>query len=101
MDRGYRKCVLAGWADLFVALPPVMFVRDGLKLPANEQDDNAKTIDNTRQPWRIYHQNLGWSNVDIDLTFTPITVYKKTDNFLVCLPVYLSNGLAFIVVRFV
>ena len=62
-------------------LPPVMFVRDGLKLPANEQDDKAKTIDNTRQPWRIYHQNLGWSNVDIDLTFTPITVYKKTDNF--------------------
>lgn len=62
-------------------LPPVMFVRDGLNLPANEQDDTAKTIDNTRQPWRIYHQNLGWSNVDIDLTFTPITVYKKTDNF--------------------
>jgi hypothetical protein len=58
-----------------------MFVRDGLNLPANEQDDNAKTIDNTRQPWRIYHQNLGWSNVDIDLTFTPISVYKKTDNF--------------------
>ena len=72
----------ACWVDgQIYYLPPVMFVRDGLKLPANEQDDNAKTIDNTRQPWRIYHQNLGWSNVDIDLTFTPITVYKKTDNF--------------------
>ncbi|MGP5009545.1 DUF2804 domain-containing protein [Psychrobacter glacincola] len=72
----------ACWLDgQIYYLPPVMFVRDGLKLPANEQDDNAKTIDNTRQPWRIYHQNLGWSNVDIDLTFTPITVYKKTDNF--------------------
>ncbi len=72
----------ACWLDgQIYYLPPVMFVRDGLNLPANEQDDNAKTIDNTRQPWRIYHQNLGWSNVDIDLTFTPITVYKKTDNF--------------------
>lgn len=72
----------ACWLDgQIYYLPPVMFVRDGLNLPANEQDDTAKTIDNTRQPWRIYHQNLGWSNVDIDLTFTPITVYKKTDNF--------------------
>ncbi|WP_250162269.1 DUF2804 family protein [Psychrobacter sp. WY6] len=90
----------ACWLDgQIYYLPPVMFVRDGLNLPANEQDDTAKTIDNTRQPWRIYHQNLGWSNVDIDLTFTPITVYKKTDNLV--WPVYLSNGLAFIVVRFV
>lgn len=72
----------ACWLDGHIYyLPSVMFVRDGLNLPANEQDDNAKTIDNTRQPWRIYHQNLGWSNVDIDLTFTPISVYKKTDNF--------------------
>ncbi|GAF62542.1 hypothetical protein JCM18903_2629 [Psychrobacter sp. JCM 18903] len=72
----------ACWLDgQIYYLPPVMFVRDGLNLPANGQDDTAKTIDNTRQPWRIYHQNLGWSNVDIDLTFTPITVYKKTDNF--------------------
>ncbi|WP_201538916.1 DUF2804 domain-containing protein [Psychrobacter sp. 1044] len=72
----------ACWLDgQIYYLPPVMFVRDGLNLPANEQDDTAKTTDNMRQPWRIYHQNLGWSNVDIDLTFTPITVYKKTDNF--------------------
>jgi hypothetical protein len=63
-------------------LQPVIFVRDGLNLPPNQQDNVAKSLDTvTPQPWRIYHQNLGWSNVDIDLTFTPITVYKKTDNF--------------------
>ena len=63
-------------------LPPVMFVRDGLNFPPHQQDNVAKSLDTvTPQPWRIYHQNLGWSNVDIDLTFTPITVYKKTDNF--------------------
>ncbi len=51
-------------------LPPVLFSR-------NDTDSQHRQ----QQPWRIYHQNLGWSNVDIDLTFTPITVYKKTDNF--------------------
>lgn len=51
-----------------VYLPPVMFIREDL----NTSAQNA---------WHIYHQNLGWSNVDIDLTFTPISVYKKTDNF--------------------
>ena len=72
----------ACWLDGQIAyLPPVMFVRDGLNLPTNQQNNSTKTINNTRQPWRIYHQNLGWSNVDIDLTFTPVTVYKKTDNF--------------------
>jgi hypothetical protein len=74
-----NACWLAGQ---ICYLPPVMFVRDGLNLPPNQQDNVAKSLDTvTPQPWRIYHQNLGWSNVDIDLTFTPITVYKKTDNF--------------------
>lgn len=47
-------------------LPAVMFERK------NMSEQNT---------WHIYHQNLGWSNVDIDLTFTPVSVYKKTDNF--------------------
>ena len=75
----------ACWLDgQIVYLPPVMFVRDGLNLPSNKQDNAAKVVaslDSMPPPWRIYHQNLGWSNVDIDLTFTPVTVYKKTDNF--------------------
>ncbi len=49
-------------------LPPVLFVR--------------KDFDSSAQnSWHIYHQNLGWSNIDIDLRFTPIAVYKKTDDF--------------------
>lgn len=51
-------------------LPPVLFSRNQIDLQSNQP-----------QYWHIYHQNLGWSNVDIDLTFTPVTVYKKTDNF--------------------
>ena len=59
----------ACWLDgQIVYLPPVMFIRKDLDASA-------------QKAWRIYHQNLGWSNVDIDLIFTPITVYKKTDNF--------------------
>lgn len=59
----------ACWLDGQIAyLPPVMFIRKDLDAVA-------------QNTWRVYHQNLGWSNVDIDLTFTPITVYKKTDNF--------------------
>lgn len=46
-------------------LPPVMFSRG----------------DSTQPTWRISHQSLGWSTVDINLTFTPLKVYKKTDNF--------------------
>ncbi|MBA2057425.1 DUF2804 domain-containing protein [Psychrobacter cryohalolentis] len=72
----------ACWLDGQICyLPPVMFLRDALNLPSNQQDTVANRLDDTPQPWHIYHQNLGWSNVDIDLTFTPITVYKKTDNF--------------------
>ena len=59
----------ACWLDgQIVYLPPVMFIR---------QDLDAAT----QHTWHIYHQNLGWSKVDIDLTFRPIAVYKKTDNF--------------------
>lgn len=73
----------ACWLDgQIFYLPPVMFVRDGSYSHLHQKDSvdvTAKTSD--PQPWRIFHQNLGWSNVDIDLTFTPITVYKKMDNF--------------------
>ena len=59
----------ACWLDgQIVYLPPVMFIRQ-------ELDASAQNT------WHVYHQNLGWSNVNIDLTFTPVTVYKKTDNF--------------------
>ena len=75
----------ACWLDgQIVYLPPVMFARDGLKIQPNQRNESEYSkIINTKfsQPWHIYHQNLGWSNVDIDLTFTPVTVYKKTDNF--------------------
>ena len=72
----------ACWLDGQICyLPPVMFIRDTLNLPPNQQDTVANRLDDTPQPWHIYHQNLGWSNVDIDLTFTSMTVYKKTDNF--------------------
>ncbi len=49
-------------------LPPVMFRRGSL-------DGNKSTT------WSISHQNLGWSKIDIELIFTPIKVYKKTDNY--------------------
>ena len=59
----------ACWLDGKITyLPPVLFARQDLdSLP--------------QSTWRIYHQNLGWSAIDIDLNFRPITVYKKVDNF--------------------
>ena len=67
---GYmRHKTNACWLDgQIYYLPPVLFIRKDLDT----------SVQNT---WRVYHQNLGWSNVGIDLTFTPMTVYKKTDNF--------------------
>lgn len=59
----------ACWLDgQIYYLPPALFIRQDVDI----------SMQNT---WRVYHQNLGWSNVDIDLTFMPMTVYKKTDNF--------------------
>lgn len=59
----------ACWIDgQIYYLPPVMFQRNASD---NEQDGQ----------WSIRNQNLGWSLVDIDLQFTPIEVYKKTDNY--------------------
>jgi hypothetical protein len=77
----------ACWLDgQIFYLPPVMFARESSSIQLNQQDSLEPTVEisvnmSDPQPWRIYHQNLGWSNVDIDLTFTPVTVYKKTDNF--------------------
>nr|WP_227671439.1 DUF2804 family protein [Psychrobacter sp. 72-O-c] len=69
----------ACWLDgQIFYLPPVLFSRNEINL---QNKSNQSTDANRPQPWRIYHQNLGWSKVDIDLTFTPITVYEKTDNF--------------------
>lgn len=55
-------------------LPPVMFSR-------GEGQRKGKSKSGAKAPWRVYHQNLGWSNVDIELNFTPLHVYKKTDNY--------------------
>ena len=73
----------ACWLDgQIVYLPPVMFARKDVNLTLSQQDQSAEESSiKAEQTWRIYHQNLGWSNVDIDLIFTPISVYKKTDNF--------------------
>lgn len=55
----------ACWIDgKIVYLPPVMFRRG-----------------QNKGVWRIANQNVGWSTVDVDLTFTPISVYQKTDNY--------------------
>nr|WP_321156487.1 DUF2804 family protein [Psychrobacter sp. LV10R520-6] len=69
----------ACWLDgQIFYLTPVLFSRNEI----NSQDKiNQNTSTKNLQPWHIYHQNLGWSKVDIDLTFMPITVYQKTDNF--------------------
>lgn len=58
-------------------LPPVMFSR-GDSYNSHKQGKSKRSA---TSPWRIQHQNLGWSNVDIELTFTPLRVYKKTDNY--------------------
>ncbi|WP_296403086.1 DUF2804 family protein [Psychrobacter sp.] len=56
-------------------LPPVMFHR-------NEHRGKAYAV------WSITHQNLGWSMIEIDLTFNPIEVYKKTDNYAVIASIF-------------
>ncbi|WP_230656755.1 DUF2804 domain-containing protein [Psychrobacter sp. I-STPA10] len=67
-------CENACWLDgKIYYLPPVLFSR-----PNN-------SVDTT---WHIYHQNLGWSNVRLDLTFTPIRAYEKKDNFGVIASVF-------------
>ncbi len=43
-------------------LPPVLFER--------QRHDR-------QMPWRIYHQQLGWSTVELDLEFVPIDCYQK------------------------
>lgn len=48
-------------------LPAVLFKRG-----SNEQED-----------WHIYHQSLSWSKVQIELTFTPIKCYKKSDRLMI------------------
>ena len=78
----------ACWLDgQIFYLPPVMFAREDSNIRSSQPDSLEPIIGSVEsdasisKPWRIYHQNLGWSNVDIDLSFTPIIVYKKTDNF--------------------
>ena len=59
----------ACWVDgQIYHLPPVMFRR-------------LKPADSDDEVWVIANQNLGWSLIDIHLTFSPIRVYKKTDNY--------------------
>nr|WP_261868804.1 DUF2804 domain-containing protein [Psychrobacter sp. JCM 18901] len=96
----------ACWLDgQIFYLPPVMFAREDSNIRSSQPDSLEPSIENVEtdasisKPWRIYHQNLGWSNVDIDLSFTPITVYKKTDNFGVIASIF-EQWIVFIVVKF-
>lgn len=66
----------ACWLDgEIVYLPPVLFKRK------DSGSLTQHTEPASQEAWHIYHQNLGWSHIDIDLTFTPKKVYKKTDNY--------------------
>lgn len=68
----------ACWIDGQVYhLPPVMFRRN--------QSQSEESGD---QLWIISNQNLGWSLVDINLSFTPIKVYKKTDDYAVVASIF-------------
>lgn len=58
-------------------LPPVMFRRN-----------QSQSEGNGEQLWTIANQNLGWSLVDINLSFTPIEVYKKTDDYAVVASIF-------------
>ena len=101
----------ACWLDgEIIYLPPVLFWRAELPLLADQCNKTMKAIKTRKtiktsksskadkmnknydaknlQPWRIYHQNLGWSTIGIELTFTPIKVYKKTDNFAVVASIF-------------
>ncbi|GAF52860.1 LOW QUALITY PROTEIN: hypothetical protein JCM18900_11405 [Psychrobacter sp. JCM 18900] len=99
----------ACWLDgQIFYLPPVMFAREVQIFDQVSQTVlsqvlkvkvKVKVMLAPQKPWRIYHQNLGWSNVDIDLSFTPITVYKKTDNFGVIASIF-EQWIVFIVVKF-
>lgn len=65
----------ACWLDGVISyLPPVMFTRHTTTRTQAHDSHEEQGL------WRIYHQNLGWSVVDIDLTFTPMHVYKKSDH---------------------
>ena len=76
----------ACWLDGHIFyLPPVLFSRHNTH---SQSKSNQSTDTDGQQPWHIYHQNLGWSNVNIDLTFIPIKSYKKTDNFGVIASVF-------------
>ncbi|MFW2176802.1 MULTISPECIES: DUF2804 domain-containing protein [unclassified Moraxella] len=67
----------ACWIDGKIAyLPAVIFERE-------RQASMQPSMQSAMQAWRIYHQNLGWSDVDINLTFTPIHCYQKNDRFVV------------------
>ena len=64
-------CENACWLDgKIYHLPPVLFVR-----PEGEDTQSSQS------EWHITHQPLGWSTVTLDLTFTPLTPYARTENF--------------------
>ena len=61
-------------------LPPVLFRR--------QTQSNSVKANSPANDWQIGNQNLGWSNIDIELTFTPIKVYQKTDNFVLIASIF-------------
>ncbi|MDO5769343.1 MAG: DUF2804 domain-containing protein [Psychrobacter sp.] len=69
----------ACWLDGEICyLPPVMFRRHDNQSRNHQSHDNEE---DTSANWTITHQDLGWSQVAINLCFTPLKVYQKTDNF--------------------
>lgn len=71
--------------DEIFYLPPVLFTRD-----ANNSDvDTVQSNHQTEEGWwYIANQDLGWSKVNVELRFKPISVYKKHDNYGVVASVF-------------
>lgn len=79
----------ACWIDgQIYYLPPVLFSRQS-DLTGGKQPKCGTNPDEPRAcAWQVSHLNLGWSDVEIELSFTPISVYKKMDNYGVIASVF-------------
>ncbi|WP_019673330.1 DUF2804 domain-containing protein [Psychrobacter lutiphocae] len=66
-------------------LPPVLFIKpEAVKSESSHfepEQSESEQYESQQAAWIIKNQDLGWSRVTIDLTFTPLSVYKKSDNY--------------------
>lgn len=58
-------------------LPPVMFRREAVEQGLKDMRSGC----DSSEVWNINNQQLGWSKIEINLTFTPLKAYQKTDNY--------------------